>query len=247
MNEIIKIIKTISLILLIVTGVLLIFYNYNRNVNWLLIILQGSLALVATFIGVYVAEAFTRKRINDDNEQRNKRIFCSAIKYLFTEIIHNYSNLKYAYDRIEEQEPPDKCDALRFINSWLKFKQHVYSSFIASGAVHSFENNDLINAIQQIYARIWKIELDLNMAENVFKPKPPKNIKTGEMTTKLFIMVKETLKHSLNIYEVNIKIILKHMNTNGISFYITKKDGECIDIMKGDNYKRVADASTPLK
>ena len=193
------------------------------------IIVTGVITLCATFLGVFLAETYTKRR----RRTEDKRIFQAHIRYLFGEIIFNYEQIKLLRERLENP-PLNKRDVFVFIDKFIEdFKDEVFLAFISSGAVASYLNDKLNDAIQIIYLEIWRIKSESKLSADTFSDEFAINtnevciIEMGEL---LFQSVKMSVIQAKNIIEKSAPIITYRMKTEGLTFKVESEKGVCFEL-----------------
>ena len=152
----------------------------------------------------------------------------------------NYVTLKRIKDNLESKNPPDKVEAIKYINPTIQnFESKMYTAFVSSGAAFIFDNDDLDNAIQQIYIQLWYVKENFQSATNTFiQASPDEKNQYGEY---FFQMTKDRLITSTKIVEENIGTITKIMKLYGMTYKVIKSGNEIIDAFENEGFKKIPD------
>lgn len=193
------------------------------------------LQLIATGIGVYLAQYLANKRAEKDEQVREKKVFKRAIPYLFGEIMNNFHILQGIVASIKETPPPDSYDAARFINNsaFQQFEDRQYTAFVSSGAYLGLTDDAAINAIQQIYSKISEIKLKWSMGMNIGKPE---NDLHKKLMDSVFSHIIQFTIDGHNFLLANIPIILKYMKKRGMTYKIIVSGKTEVDLMDEKNF-----------
>lgn len=200
----------------------------SEQLNDTEIVVTGIITLCATFLGVFLAEAYAKKR----RRVEDKRIFQAHIRYLFGEIIFNYEQIKILCEQLESP-PPNKRDIFGFIGKVIgDFKDEVFLAFISSGAVASYLNDKLNDAIQGIYLEIWRIKSGSKLSADTFSDEFARNTNEAhiiEMGELLFQSIKASAIRIKKRMEESMPIVASRMKVEGLTFKF-EIEGVCFDL-----------------
>lgn len=238
--------KFYVLIPLAVCGGMLLLYSLSPEKNWFQITIEGLLALVATFFGVYLAEHLTVSR---EYKFKHKEDMSALRKYMsltFSEILDNYRVLKRTYNKLHAEEVPrnvDKVDLLEFFSKLLVFNKIVYHAFLSSGHITCLNSDEQINGLQQIYSQIYEMEFTMRTIDAVNTPRPmkPYNENTSRQINKLFELMNKKLSVTVRAFESNIPVLQRTLVKLGITYNSVSEDGRILNALDAEQYKIIGE------
>ncbi|MFH1088746.1 MAG: hypothetical protein V1719_02795 [Patescibacteria group bacterium] len=214
--------------------------NINLNstsINSFELLITGLITLFVTFAGVFLAQTLSQRSARKRREEQEKKVSINLLKYLFAEIISNYRLMNDICKNLDKDTPPDKYEGGVFIYEIIKHlsdKNHI--SYLSTVASYNVMNDQMMNAIEQIYYKISEVKLKWSMLINIGRPKNETEI---NMLDTVFTHTQDYTKSGLDLLKNNIPIIISFMKEKGITYKIVINQQDVINLMDDDGFSKL--------